>query len=214
MLVRVSCSRCRLSPAWTDDPDGLLQSVCNRPFRCLAQLCDEQLRDVTPRFMEERHLGSIGAVHAEQEVVEVQRIRAATAQRRLSLFSSLRRPRTLGVLAVSCLGASLISHDLASAYERDAILSIALELVLPALASLLVFRSSSKSAVAVALSVSISALAIWIFGIDRVSATVCAGRRRSTARRSRWRSSRPVRARTATLVTGEWCVRLKDRLGF
>ena len=36
MLLRVWCSRCRLAPAWTDDPDGLLQSVCNRPFRCLA----------------------------------------------------------------------------------------------------------------------------------------------------------------------------------
>jgi hypothetical protein len=165
----VSCSRCRLSPAWTDDPDGLLQSVCNRPFRCLGQLCDEQLGDVTPRYMEKRHLAlwSTGAVPSQREVVEVQRI--AAAPRRRSLFS------TLGVLAVSCLAAALISHDLASAYESGAILSIAIELALPPLAGLLVYHSSSKSPVAVALSASIVALAIGIFGIDRVSASALDG---------------------------------------
>ena len=175
MLLRVSCSRCRLSPAWTDDADGFLQTVCNRPFRCLAQLCDEQLGDVTPRYMDKRHLAlwSTGAVPSQQEVVEVQGI--AAAPRRRSLFSSLRRPRTLGVLAVSCLAAALISHDLASAYETGAILSIAIELVLPPLASLLVYHSSSKSPVAVALSASITALAIGIFGIDRVSASALDG---------------------------------------
>jgi hypothetical protein len=167
MLSRVSCSRCRLSPAWTDDPDGLLQSICNRPFRCLAQLRDEQLCDVTPRYMEKRHLAlwSTGAVPSQREVVAVQ----AAAPRRRSLFS------TLGVLVVSCIAAALISHDLASAYESGAILSIAIELVLPPLASLLVYHSSSKSPVAVALSVSIAALAIGIFGIDRVSASALDG---------------------------------------
>ena len=135
MLSRVSCSRCRLSPAWTDDPDGLLQSVCNRPFRCLARLCDEQLCDVTPRYMEKRHLAlwSTGTVPTQREVVEVHRV--AAAQRRRSLFS------TLGVLAVSCIAAALISHDLASAYESGAILSIAIEQVLSPLASLLVYHS-------------------------------------------------------------------------
>jgi hypothetical protein len=125
--------------------------------------------------MEKRHLAlwSTGALPSRREVVAVQRI--AAVQRGLSLFSSLRRPRTLGVLAVSCLAAALIAHDLAAAYESDAILSIAIGLVLPPLASLLVYHRSSKSPVAVALSVSITALAIGIFGIDRVSASALDG---------------------------------------
>jgi len=169
MLSRVSCSRCRLSPAWTDDPDALFTGVCNRPFRCLAKVWDEQLRDVTARTMEQRHLA------IAHPIVVVQRPTVAATQRGPSPFSSLMRPRTLAILAVSCLAAALISHDLASAYESNAMLSIAIELVLPALSSLLIYRSSAKSAIAVPLSVSITALAIGIFGIDRVCASALTG---------------------------------------
>ena len=162
MLYRVSCGRCRLSPAWTDDPAALFAGVCHRPFRCLANVCDQQLRDVTARAMEQRHL------EIAREIAVVERP-AVVMQSRPSPFSSPRRAPTLAVLAISCLAAALVSHDLASAYESDAMLSIAIELVLPALASLLVYRSSAKSAIAVPLTVSITALAIGIFGIERAA---------------------------------------------
>jgi len=41
MLVRISCSRCRLSSLWTDEPHWFLSSVCLHLRKCRARLLEE-----------------------------------------------------------------------------------------------------------------------------------------------------------------------------
>lgn len=44
MLLRISCTRCRLGSLWTDEPAAFLATVCRQPRRCRATLHDESFR--------------------------------------------------------------------------------------------------------------------------------------------------------------------------
>lgn len=163
MLLRVFCPGCRLSPAWTDDPAGLLGTVCGRPFRCDARLCDEQAADVTARYMEDRHRVACAVF-------------AAPSQAAAALAATVDRPPSRVWLAgaIACLAALLVCREMASAYESASLLWTGFALGIPPLVALLLYQSSPKLPIAVLLSTAVAVLGIALIGVNRISANVLA----------------------------------------
>jgi len=137
MLLRVSCRGCRLSPAWTDDPDGLLGTVCNRPFRCGARVDDEQSNDVTAGYMDDRH-HAFYALAAEPAGMSV-------PEHRIHRIFGRPPSRAWIVATISCLAALLVCHEMMSAYEGASLVGIGFALGIP-LAALLFGRTLAPDA--------------------------------------------------------------------
>jgi hypothetical protein len=147
MFVRVFCDRCRVSPAWTDDPAAILDDGCRHPADCAARLVDEQLAIVK--------LGS------------ERRCRFAIPPPR-SPLSEVVTPNAarsgFSVALVPCVAALLASLALASAYESAAMVPTFLELAAPAVLALVLYRSSPKATIVALLCLAGAALAIDTLG--------------------------------------------------
>ena len=150
MFVRVFCDRCRMSPAWTDDPAAILEDGCRHPAECAARLVDEQLSVV--KLGSERSCRF--SVHPRPFLAPEKRVNATPTAAR-SGFSVARVP---------CVAALLAPLALASAYESAAILPTLIELAAPAVLALVLYRSSSKAAIVPLLCLSAAALAIDTLG--------------------------------------------------
>jgi hypothetical protein len=153
MFVRVFCDRCRVSPAWTDDPVAILDDSCRHPADCAACLVDEQLAVV--KLGAERRC-RFAALPPGSPVSEAAIPRAAR-----SGFS---------VALVPCITALLASLALASAYESAAMVPTLLELAVPAVLALILYRSSPKTTIVALLCLAGAALAIDTLGSGQMLA--------------------------------------------
>ncbi len=156
MFVRVSCDRCRVSPAWTDDPAAILEGGCHQPADCAAHFVDEQLAEVK--------LGPDGAPYSFPRIPLFPRSEVAT------VATPEPAPSGYWLTLVPCIAALLVSLALASAYENAAILPILLELAAPPLVALLLYRSSGKATFVALLSLAGAAFVIDTLGVGPLSA--------------------------------------------
>jgi hypothetical protein len=150
MFVRVFCDRCRVSPAWTDDPTAILEDGCRHPAECAARLVDEHLSVV-----------KLGVERPCRFSVQPRPFLAS--ERRMTPTPTAARSG-FSVALVPCVAALLGSLALATAYESAAILPTLVELAAPALLALVLYRSSPKAAIVPLLSLSAAALAIDTLG--------------------------------------------------
>jgi hypothetical protein len=81
-----------------------------------------------------------------------------------------RRGRTLVVTTLACVAATLVARELVSAYASGALPRAALDLLLPPLASLLLYGSSPKAAMAMAISIAVAACGVAVLGFDTAPA--------------------------------------------
>jgi hypothetical protein len=150
MFVRVFCDRCRMSPAWTDDPAALLDDGCRHPAECAARLVDEQLAVV-----------KLGSDRPCRFSVQPQPF--PIPEPRVNMLPEAARSG-FWVALVPCVAALLASLALASAYESAAILPTLVELAAPALLTLALYRSSPKATIVPLLCLAGAALAIDTLG--------------------------------------------------
>lgn len=157
MFVRVSCDRCRVSAAWTDDPAAILEGGCRHPTDCAARLVDDALAEV--------RLDSDGRRRSLARLPPFPRAEApAGAEPDLV-------PSGFWLAIVPCIAALLVSLALASAYEDAAILPILVELAAPPLVVLFLYRRSAKVTVLALLCLAGAALVIDTLGVGRLAAT-------------------------------------------
>jgi hypothetical protein len=156
MFVRVSCDRCRVSPAWTDDPAAILEGGCRRPADCAARCVDEQLAEVS--------LDAAGKRHSFLRLPPFPRSISPEVGTPDSFLSGV------WLTIVPCIAALLVSLAMASAYENAAMLPIFLELAAPPLVVLLFYYGPSARATTVALlCLASAALVIDTVGVGRLT---------------------------------------------
>ena len=155
MFVRVSCDRCRVSPAWTDDPAAILEGGCRHPADCAARFLDEQLAEVP--------LDADGGRRWFLRLPPFPR----------STVPALATPDSLSsgfwLTIVPCIAALLVSLAMASAYENAAMLPIFLELAAPPLVVLLFHGPSARATTVALLCLAGAALVIDTVGVGRLA---------------------------------------------
>ncbi|MET0154043.1 MAG: hypothetical protein ABW298_15735 [Candidatus Binatia bacterium] len=156
MFVRVSCDRCRVLPAWTDDPAAILEGGCRHPAGCAARFLNDELA-VVP-------LDPGGGPHSFPRLPPFPR---STTPAGVVLDSV---PSGFWPIIVPCITALLVSLALASAYESAAILPILVELAAPPLVALLLYRSSANATVVALLCLAGAAFMIDVLGVGPLSA--------------------------------------------
>jgi hypothetical protein len=155
MFVRVSCDRCRVLPAWTDDPAAILEGGCRHPADCAARFLNDELAVV--------RLDPGGGPHSFPRWPPFPR---STTPAGVELDSV---PSGFWPTIVPCITALLVSLALASAYESAAILPILLQLAAPPLVALLFYRSSANATVVALLCLASAAFAIDMLGVRALS---------------------------------------------
>src|SRR5262245_55349742 len=151
MFVRVSCDRCRVSPAWTDDPAAILEGGCRHPAGCAARFVDEQLTEVALDADRRRHRFA--------RLPPFPRSAAPAAETPDSASSGL------WLTMVPCVAALLVSLAMASAYENAAMLPIFLELAAPPLVAFLFYGPSARATTVALLCLAGAAFVIDTIGI-------------------------------------------------
>lgn len=166
MLVRVLCTRCRLAPAWTDDADGLLGTVCNRPFHCEGRLFDERGLELTSAHMASRthalFRASDGAPPASASTGCVREPAEVPVAR-------------LVTIALSSIVAWAVCAALLAGYASAVVIPTLVVLGLPAFAALFVVRPLGLAWAAAAAALALASLGVDLIGAGSIAASPLRG---------------------------------------